>query len=72
MWLGKTTAGATSTGHTWASDGAVVEVPDEHAAELLAIADADFYPAAAPATAPEEPVSVPGPVRRRRKPVTED
>lgn len=71
MWLGKTTAGATSTGYQWPTDGAVVEVPDEHATELLAIPDADFYLADAPTTGPAP--TEPGPARRRpRKLITED
>ena len=40
--LRKEQAGAASGGFTWATDGAVVDVPDELAAELLAIPGNDF------------------------------
>lgn len=52
MWLGKTQAGATSSGYVWPADGSVVQVPDEHAAELLAIQDAGFFLADAPQSDP--------------------
>ncbi len=33
-------AGSTTTGHHWPTDGAVLELPDEVALELVAIKDA--------------------------------
>lgn len=38
----KELAGGDSLGHTWAEDGAVVEMPHEQAEELLAIPDGGF------------------------------
>lgn len=40
--LRKEQAGSTSLGHHWPEDGSVVEVPDHHAVDLLAIPDGDF------------------------------
>ncbi len=42
VYIRKAQAGHASTGYTWASDGAVVAVELDHAAELLAIRDAGF------------------------------
>jgi len=42
MLLRKAQAGSDSFGHVWAEDGAVVEVPDEEARQLLRILDAGF------------------------------
>lgn len=42
VMLRKRQAGASSHGHEWAEDGAVVEVPDDHAVELLGIPDGGF------------------------------
>ncbi|MBS2531558.1 hypothetical protein KGQ20_02105 [Catenulispora sp. NF23] len=38
----KAHAGADSAGHTWPSDGAVIEVPVEHALMLARIPDGGF------------------------------
>lgn len=48
MFLRKRHAGSDSHGHVWAHDGAVVEVADHLAAELLAIVDAGFTVAEPP------------------------
>lgn len=42
MLLRKEQAGSDSFGHVWEADGAVVEVPEEEARQLLRIADAGF------------------------------
>jgi hypothetical protein len=42
MHVRKGKAGASSTGHTWEHDGAVVEVPDHVGGELLLHAPAEF------------------------------
>jgi hypothetical protein len=56
----KDTAGNDSRGHTWAEDGAVVEMPHEEAEELLAIPDGGFTLVAP--SGDDEPVpSVPEP-----------
>jgi hypothetical protein len=60
--LRKDNAGSTSTGYVWPHDGAVVEVDDQHAHELLAIQDAGFSLVAAP----EPVVEAPTGGRRRR------
>jgi hypothetical protein len=51
--LRKELAGNTSNGYKWAEDGAVVEVADEHAAELLAIGGFEVV------EAPEKPKRAP-------------
>lgn len=38
----KACGGATVLGYTWAADGAVVDVADEHAAMLLSIPDGGY------------------------------
>ncbi len=53
--LRKEHPGAASTGHVWPTDGAVVEVPEDVAAVLLAIADAGFSVAPSKHEAPAEP-----------------
>lgn len=40
--VSKARAGSSSLGYTWGTDGAVVEVPDDVAAELVAIPDGGF------------------------------
>lgn len=66
MLLRKTQAGSDSFGHVWAEDGAVVEVPDEEARQLLRILDAGFSEVAPePAKAIDES---PPPVRTPAKP----
>lgn len=42
MLLRKEQAGSDSFGHVWETDGAVVEVPEEQAHQLLRIQDAGF------------------------------
>ena len=42
MYVRKAQAGSTSHGHQWLRDGQILQVPDEHAVALLAIADAGF------------------------------
>lgn len=46
-------APGSALGHTWAKAGDVVEVPESHAAELLAVGHAGFYVSHAPAPEPE-------------------
>lgn len=62
LHVSKARAGSSSLGFTWDADGAVVEVPDEVAAELVAIPDGGFTivdaPAVAPEVAPEGPQAV--------------
>jgi hypothetical protein len=53
--LRKERAGSTSLGHHWAKDGAVVEVPQEHANILLGIPDAGFSEVQGKHEAPEAP-----------------
>lgn len=53
LHVSKTCAGSSSLGFTWDADGAVVEVPDEVAAELVAIPDGGFTIVDAPAAAAE-------------------
>lgn len=48
MWLTRSMAGSASGGLTWDKPGAVVEVPDELALELLAIPGAGFAEVTAP------------------------
>jgi hypothetical protein len=48
MWLTRSMAGSASGGLTWDQPGAVVEVPDDLALELLAIPGAGFAEVAAP------------------------
>ena len=65
----KARAGSDSHGNLWAKDGAVVEVPGEVAAALLAIPDGGFSlvtepepePVEEPAPEPENPVDEPAP-----------
>jgi hypothetical protein len=52
VFLRKESTGASSHGYEWTTPGAVVEVTDEHAAELLAIQDAGF----SVADGPDKPV----------------
>ncbi|MCW2900932.1 MAG: hypothetical protein JWO67_3197 [Streptosporangiaceae bacterium] len=40
--LRKELAGSTSHGHEWSEDGAVLDVPQDHANELLGIQDGGF------------------------------
>lgn len=47
MWLRKALAGS-APGYTWESDGAVLEVDDEFACELLDIPTGGFSPADPP------------------------
>ena len=49
----KERAGNTSLGHSWPQDGAVVEIPDEHAHELVQIRDGGFSIVAAPEPKPK-------------------
>lgn len=51
----KARAGSSSHGHTWPTDGAVVEVPYEDACELLRIPDGGFTEAPAEAASDEVP-----------------
>lgn len=41
-YVRKNTAGSSSHGYEWPADGAVVEMPHEHAEELLVITDGGF------------------------------
>lgn len=76
-FLRKLCGGCSVLGYTWATDGQVVEVTDEHARILLSIQDADYteVPAPAPATFSEvvndtpavnRPVQRPRPLQRRQ------
>lgn len=61
MLLRKEQAGSDSFGHVWETDGAVVEVPEEEARQLLRIADAGFSEVAeVPVTqrVPKQPVKL--------------
>jgi hypothetical protein len=78
MWLRKTiTPGAAPGGYVWDTPADVVDVPDDLAAELLAIPRGGFEPAAPPAgadgTAPPaagaaDSEVAEAPKRRTRKP----
>lgn len=69
--LRKAGGGSDSYGHVWKTDRSVVDVPDEQAADLLAIADAGFTVVTAPddedddlsepAPPAEHPVTEPAP-----------
>lgn len=48
LHVSKAQAGSSSLGFTWDTDGAVIEVPDEVAAELVAIPDGGFAIVSAP------------------------
>lgn len=74
-YLCKRCGGSTVLGYTWAHDGAIVGVTDEHAHTLLAIPDADFIEVPAPVAATfsevvnetpavNRPVQRPRPVQR--------
>ena len=52
MRIRKAKAGSDSYGHTWAKDGAVVDVPQEQAWTLLAIPDGGFTDAETHAPGP--------------------
>lgn len=62
LHVSKARAGSSSLGFTWDADGAVVEVPDEVAAELVAIPDGGFTIVSAPdgesEVAPADPQAV--------------
>lgn len=62
LHVSKARAGSSSLGFTWDADGAVVEVPDEVAAELVAIPDGGFAIVSAPGVEtevePDNPQSV--------------
>lgn len=63
----KKRAGSSSHGHTWPHDGAVVDVPEHDARELVAIPDGGFAVVEPdPDPAPTDPV----PRGRRRPPRT--
>ena len=62
MLLRKEQAGSDSFGHVWETDGAVVEVPEEQARQLLRIQDAGFSEVAemlAPLPFPKAPALKP-------------
>lgn len=65
MFIRKARAGSDSFGHTWDTDGAVVEMPGDEGLVLLAIPDGGFTEVAAPdkKTKPAEatPVTEPAP-----------
>ena len=76
MWLKKETGGTTVLGFTWENDGDVVEVPDEVAAELLAIRGGGFRqaedgPERALITEPAPKAEVTEPAPAAKAPVTE-
>lgn len=54
MWLTRSMAGSAPGGLVWDRPGAVVEVPDSVALELLAIPSAGFAEVAAPDAEPEQ------------------
>lgn len=54
MLLRKARKGGDSYGNEWPHDGAVVDVPDGQAADLLSIADAGFTVANAEDATPDE------------------
>jgi hypothetical protein len=75
-YVRKNTAGSSSHGYVWPEDGAVVEMPHEHAEELLVITDGGFSLADGPSgpgpddedevltevlPEPDEPVTEPAP-----------
>lgn len=55
MLLRKEQAGSDSFGHVWETDGAVVDVPEEQARQLLRIQDAGFSEVAEVPVTPRAP-----------------
>ena len=55
MWLRKERGGSGIGPHHWPHDGAVTEVPDQLAGELLAIPGAGYSKADGPDPEPEKP-----------------
>ena len=67
----KSHAGTDSAGHTWPTDGAVIEVRVEHALALARIPDGGFAiiepPTPADGPEPSEPTEPEAPVRAPRR-----
>lgn len=75
LHVSKARAGSCSLGFTWDTDGAVIEVPDEVAAELVAIPDGGYAVVSAPdaedEVAPADPQAVTEPAPDDDNQITE-